>query len=149
MRAVVQRVEKASVSVNGQECAHIARGLVVLAAVQKSDDMKAYEYMLDKIINMRVFEDENRKMNLSVKNIGGEILIVPNFTVYASMKRGKRPSFDAAEAPEAAEEKFAIFLKRAAELYPLLQTGIFRADMRVEIVNDGPVTILLDSDKIV
>ena len=147
MRAVLQRVSFASVTVNGEVVGKIDKGILVLVGIDSPDNNDVYKYMLDKIINLRIFEDENEKMNLSVNDINGGILIVPNFTIYADARKGRRPNFVMGAKPDDAEVKFHEFIDLAKSLYPNIQTGIFRADMKVELLNDGPVTILLDSDK--
>lgn len=148
MRAVLQRVSRASVSIDGKITGEIKEGILVLAGVNKGDDKAVFKYMFDKISGLRIFCDENDKMNLSVRDIGGGILIVPNFTLYADARKGKRPSFAGGAAPDDAESIFEDFLSYCRENHNNVQSGIFRADMKVELINDGPVTILLDSDKI-
>ena len=147
MRAVLQRVSFATVKVNGELVGKIDKGIMALIGINSTDDEIAYKYIIDKIINLRIFEDENEKMNLSVNDIGGGILIIPNFTLYADARKGRRPSFVMGAKPDEAESKFNEFVNLAKTLYNNVQTGIFRADMKVELLNDGPVTILLDSDK--
>ncbi len=147
MRAVLQRVLYASVNVDGETVGKIGRGIMALIGVNSTDNEQVYKYIADKIINLRIFEDEEQKMNLSVDDIGGGILIVPNFTLYADARKGRRPSFAIGAKPDEAEDKFDDFVKIAKNMYNDVQTGIFRADMKVELLNDGPVTILLDSDK--
>ena len=148
MRAVVQRVLKGEVSIKGITVGRVGRGLVVLIAFSAEDDEKVIDYMLDKIIGLRIFEDENDKMNISLNEMGGGLLIVPNFTVYGDVRKGKRPSFIKSASPEEASEMFDRFTQKAKEILPgRVAFGVFKADMQVEILNDGPVTILLDSDK--
>lgn len=148
MRAVLQRVAYASVKVNGEVVGKTEKGVLLLVGIDSGDDEKDFQYILDKTVNLRIFEDKNDKMNLSVADIGGGVLIIPNFTVYADARKGRRPSFVMAAKPEDAEIIFNKFCEKAREFYENVQTGIFRADMKVELLNDGPVTIILDSDKI-
>jgi len=147
MRAVLQRVSFASVKVEGEIVGKIEKGIMALIGVNSTDDENTYKYITDKIINLRIFEDDNGKMNLSVNDIGGGILIVPNFTLYADARKGRRPGFAMGAKPDEAEGKFNKFIEFIKADYDNVQTGIFRADMKVELLNDGPVTILLDSDK--
>lgn len=147
MRAVLQRVSYASVKVNGEIVGKIGRGVLVLVGINSGDDKKVFRYITDKIINLRIFEDSEGKMNLSVKDLNGGVLIVPNFTIYADARKGRRPSFVMGAKPEEADGLFAEFVETAEEIYENIEKGIFRADMKVELLNDGPVTILLDSDK--
>jgi len=142
MRAVVQRVSRCRVTVEGKTTGEIGSGLLVLLGVGKNDNEAATDYLAEKILGLRIFEDEAGKMNLSVQDKRGEILVVSQFTLYGDVRRGKRPSFDAAARPE--DECFVEKL-RAAGLR--CETGVFQAMMDVELVNQGPVTILLDSEK--
>ncbi len=148
MRAVLQRVAYAKVTVDGKMIASINKGIMALVGFQSSDDEKVMEYMLNKITKMRIFEDENQKMNLSVADIKGELLIVPNFTLYGDARKGNRPSYSFGSRPEEALKQFEDFVKMAKEGEILTQSGQFQADMKVELLNDGPVTLLLDSDKV-
>lgn len=147
MRFVIQRVERAKVTVEGKVSGEISNGYVVLVGLLPTDDDKVMDYMLDKLVNLRIYEDENDKLNLSLKDIGGEILIVPNFTLYGDARKGRRPSYAKAAPPDEAEKLFDRFVEKAKETGLNVQTGIFRTHMKVELVNDGPVTILLDSEK--
>ena len=147
MRFVIQRVERAKVTVEGKVSGEIGNGYVVLVGLLPTDDDKVMDYMLDKLVNLRIYEDENDKLNLSLKDIGGEILIVPNFTLYGDARKGRRPSYAKAAPPDEAEKLFDRFVEKAKETGLKVQTGIFRTHMKVELVNDGPVTILLDSDR--
>lgn len=147
MRFVIQRVERAEVTVEGKVSGEIGNGYVVLVGLLPTDDDKVMDYMLDKLVNLRIYEDENDKLNLSLKDIGGEILIVPNFTLYGDARKGRRPSYAKAAPPDEAEKLFDRFVEKAKETGLNVQTGIFRTHMKVELVNDGPVTILLDSEK--
>lgn len=148
MRAVVQRVSEASVTVEGKVVGKINRGLMVLVAVRSEDTKQDFDYIAKKIAGLRVFSDEADKMNLSVKDIGGKLLIVPQFTLYGSVVKGMRPSFTASGSVEEAREKFHTFIKRLEQEGVPIEMGIFQADMKVALVNDGPVTILLDSSKL-
>ena len=147
MRFVIQRVERAKVTVEGKVSGEIGNGYVVLVGLLPTDDDKVMDYMLDKLVNLRIYEDENDKLNLSLKDIGGEILIVPNFTLYGDARKGRRPSYAKAAPPDEAEKLFDRFVEKAKETGLNVQTGIFQTHMKVELVNDGPVTILLDSER--
>jgi D-aminoacyl-tRNA deacylase len=146
MRAVIQRVSKASVTINGSIYSFINNGLLVLAGIEDADTMEDIEWLSQKITGMRIFNDENGVMNISVKETNGDILLVSQFTLYASTKKGNRPSYIKASKPELAiplyEELIAQLEK---ELGKKIQTGVFGADMKVELLNDGPVTIVIDS----
>jgi D-tyrosyl-tRNA(Tyr) deacylase len=147
MRAVVQRVTCASVKVDGETVGQIAKGLLVLLGVAQDDTEGDADYLSDKIFGMRVFEDTDEKMNLTVIEVGGAILAVSQFTLYGDMRRGRRPSFDAAARPEQALRLYEYFVERIRAAGVRCETGKFQAMMEVELVNDGPVTILLDSRK--
>ncbi len=148
MRAVIQRVKRAGVKIEGTPKASIGRGLLVLVGVEKGDDTKDVEYTASKILNLRVFEDESGRMNLSLKDIKGELLVISQFTLSGDIRKGRRPSFDMAEEPERAKELYEELL-RALKTGPVpVKEGEFQAHMEVELVNDGPVTLLLDSRKI-
>ena len=147
MRAVIQRVSRAQVSVDGTVRGKIGRGLLVLLGVGRSDTTSDADYLADKVAGLRIFEDNQDKMNRSVAEIGGAVLVVSQFTLYGDARRGKRPSFDAAAPPQKARELYEYFLERIREAGVPCQTGQFQKMMQVELVNDGPVTILLDSEK--
>ena len=147
MRAVVQRVSRASVSVEGSVTGEIATGLLVLLGVGQEDEPSDAEYLADKIAGLRIFEDEDEKMNRSVVELGGAILAVSQFTLYGDVRRGKRPSFDAAARPERARELYEYFVSRVRAQGVRCEIGVFQAMMQVELVNSGPVTILIDSRK--
>ena len=151
MRALVQRVSRAAVAVQGQTVAAIGPGLLVLLGVGRTDNEVAADYLADKILGLRIFEDAEGKMNLSVQKLGdgtrGEVLVVSQFTLYGDVRRGKRPSFDAAARPEEAKRLYEYFVERIRAAGLRCQTGTFQAMMDVELVNQGPVTILLDSEK--
>ncbi|NLK37623.1 MAG: D-tyrosyl-tRNA(Tyr) deacylase [Epulopiscium sp.] len=148
MRAVLQRVTKAKVTVDGQVIGEIEKGILALFGMQDTDDDKVIDYMLEKVINLRIFEDENGKMNLSLQDIKGELLIVPNFTLYGDARKGRRPGYSSGASPEVATHIFDRLVEKAHSLpIPKVATGQFQADMKVDLTNDGPVTLLLDSDK--
>ena len=147
MRAVVQRVVRGSVSVEGSMVCEIGPGLVVLLAVGRGDTAGDAGYLADKLANLRIFEDEKGKMNLSVLDTGGSLLVVSQFTLYGDCRKGRRPSFTEAALPEDALEFYDIFVKALKDLGLRVATGCFRENMLVEILNDGPVTLLLDSKK--
>ncbi len=145
MRAVIQRVGRAGVDVAGQRIADIGTGLLVLLGVENDDDEKDAEYLAEKTAGLRIFEDTAGKMNLSVGDCSGEILVVSQFTLLADCRKGRRPSFSAAARPETAEPLCACFVSHLRRLGITVRTGRFQAEMAVDLINDGPVTILLDS----
>lgn len=146
MRAIVQRVCKSRVIVGNETTGSINNGLTVLLGIGCDDTRSDLEYLAEKIVNLRIFEDENEKMNLSVLDIQGEILVVSQFTLYADCRKGNRPSFTHAAPPDRANELYQEFVTYIKEKYPLkVETGVFKASMHLEIHNEGPVTILLDS----
>jgi D-aminoacyl-tRNA deacylase len=147
MRAVVQRVSRAQVAVNQKIVGKIGRGLLVLLGVAQADSEADAEYLADKIIGLRIFEDQNGKMNLDAASIGAQILVVSQFTLYGDVRRGKRPSFDAAAPPDRARQLYEYFVERIRAAGISCETGQFQEMMQVELVNEGPVTILLDSSK--
>jgi len=147
MRAVIQRVSRASVAVDDKVAGQIGQGLLVLLGVSRTDTEAAADYLADKITGLRIFEDAAGKMNLSVTEVNGGVLLVSQFTLYGDVRRGKRPSFDAAAPPEQARKLYEYMIERLRTLGIPCQTGVFQAMMQVELVNDGPVTILLDSEK--
>ncbi|WP_457622544.1 D-aminoacyl-tRNA deacylase [Persephonella sp.] len=144
MIAVIQRVNRSYVEVDGKVVGEIGKGLNILLGVVKGDTEEDIEKLIKKIPFLRIFEDENGKMNLSVIDIKGEALVISQFTLAGSVKKGRRPSFDNAEEPEKAKELYQEFVKRLSEYIPV-KTGIFAADMKVFIENDGPVTFIIDS----
>ncbi len=144
MRAVVQRVTKASVSVDGNLVSEIDGGFAVLLGVEQGDTEKDAKFIADKLVNLRVFEDEDDKMNLSIMDKGGEMLIVSQFTLLGDCRKGRRPSFVKAERPERANELYELVCDMVSESLPV-KRGIFQTHMLVNIVNDGPVTLLLES----
>ena len=147
MRAVVQRVVRGSVAVEGRKVCEIGPGLVVLLAVGHGDTAEDAGYLADKIANLRIFEDNQGKMNLSVLDTGGSLLVVSQFTLYGDCRKGRRPSFTDAALPENAVSLYNKFVQNLEALGPRVETGHFREQMLVEILNDGPVTMLLDSKK--
>jgi D-aminoacyl-tRNA deacylase len=147
MRAVVQRVSRAQVAVNQKIVGKTGRGLLILLGVAQGDSEADAEYLADKIVGLRIFDDENGKMNLDAASIGGEILVVSQFTLYGDVRRGKRPSFDAAAPPDRARQLYEYFVDRLRATGVPCETGRFQEVMQVELVNEGPVTILLDSSK--
>ena len=147
MRAVLQRVSRATVRVNGQTSGEIGPGLLILLAVGQGDTSKEADYLLDKIVNLRIFEDAEGKMNLSLLDVGGELLVISQFTLYADCRKGRRPSFTDAGPPGEAQKLYDYFVAAARTRGVKVATGIFQAVMEVELVNSGPVTILLDSSK--
>jgi D-tyrosyl-tRNA(Tyr) deacylase len=148
MRAVVQRVSRCRVTVDGNLTGEIGLGLLVLLGVSKTDTEAAADYLVEKTIGLRIFEDAEEKMNLSVQDTGGAVLVVSQFTLYGDARRGKRPSFDAAARPEEARQLYEYFVSRVRAAGLPCETGQFQAMMEVELVNSGPVTILLDSEKL-
>lgn len=148
MRAVVQRVKSARLSVDGKLISEIGKGFAVYLGVGKGDGQAEIELLAKKIAKMRIFEDENERMNLDLSSCNGQILLISQFTLYADCKHGNRPSFFDAEAPERANELY-MQMKKALESYQIeVKTGVFGADMQIEQHNDGPVTIILDSQQL-
>lgn len=146
MKAVIQRVKSASVSVDGERISQIGRGLAILLGIAKGDGAKDINYLAEKISNLRIFEDDAGKMNLSVLDIGGQALVVSQFTLMADCKKGRRPGFDKAAAPELAEVLYNDFVAVLAACGVSVQTGRFQSHMLFTIENDGPVTLVLDSE---
>jgi D-aminoacyl-tRNA deacylase len=147
MRAVVQRVSRCRVTVVGNVVGEIGAGLLVLLGISKADNETAADYLVEKVIGLRIFEDAEEKMNLSIQDSGGAVLVVSQFTLYGDVRRGKRPSFDAAARPEEAKRLYEYFVGKVRAAGLRCETGQFQAMMEVELVNSGPVTILLDSEK--
>ena len=145
MRVVVQRVKHASVTINGTVNGKINNGFLVLLGIQSTDSKQDVDYLVKKVTNLRIFSDENDKMNLSLKDVNGELLIVSQFTLYANCKEGNRPSFVEAAKPDVAIPLYEYFVSECKKIIPVVETGIFGADMKVELLNDGPVTIIMDS----
>lgn len=144
MRVIVQRVINASVEVDGQICGSIKKGLLVFIGVGDGDSENDCKRLADKIINLRIFSDENDKINLSLKDVNGELLIVSQFTLYADCKKGNRPNFTQAAKPDIANALYEFFVDYCKNLVPVVETGIFGADMKVKLLNDGPFTIVLE-----
>ena len=145
MKAVVQRVLDANVKVDGEVVGQINKGFVVLLGVGHDDSKEKADYLIKKITNLRVFKDENDKMNLALKDVGGELLIISQFTLYADCSKGNRPSFVNSGNPELANELYEYFIDVCSKLGFKVEHGIFGADMKVNLTNDGPVTILLEN----
>jgi D-tyrosyl-tRNA(Tyr) deacylase len=144
MKAVIQRVTKASVSIDGKTVGSIQKGYMVLLGVTHEDNQETVDRIVKKMIGLRIFADENGKTNLSLKDVGGELLIVSQFTLYADTRHGNRPGFTTAAKPEQANVLYEYFVKKCKEQVENVQTGQFGADMQVELVNDGPFTIILE-----
>ena len=144
MKALIQRVKRASVSISGELYSSINKGILIFFGVEKEDEKVNAEKLADKILKLRIFEDENEKMNLSVKDVNGELLVVSQFTLCGDCKKGTRPSFDKAASPQDAVDLYEYFIKYLKEQNIKVETGKFRAMMDVELVNDGPVTFWLE-----
>lgn len=147
MRVVIQRANRALVRVEGKIAGEIGKGLLVLLGVGHGDSSREADYLLDKIINLRIFEDAEGKMNLSLLDVGGELMVISQFTLYADCRKGRRPSFTDASPPEEAQKLYDYFVAEAKGRGLKVATGIFQALMEVELLNFGPVTIFLDSSK--
>jgi D-tyrosyl-tRNA(Tyr) deacylase len=148
MRIVVQRVDRAQVSVNKSTISSINKGVMVFLGVEKGDEQKEADYLLEKVLNLRIFDDTDGKMNLSLMDVAGEMLVVSQFTLLGDGRKGRRPSYIRAEEPNRAKELYEYFLCQARNKINRVSGGEFQAMMKVEIVNDGPVTMLLDSGKV-
>ena len=146
MRAVVQRVSEASVTIDGAVKGSIGKGYMVLLGVEDIDEKEDLDYICDKLIGLRIFEDPDGKLNLDIRDIGGEILLISQFTLYGDARKGRRPGFIKAARPEKAIPMYDVAIRRLSEVLHV-ETGEFGADMKVALVNDGPVTILLDSKR--
>jgi D-tyrosyl-tRNA(Tyr) deacylase len=147
MRAVIQRVDRASVKINHQELSSINEGILVFLGVEKQDTGVDADYILEKTINLRIFEDKQEKMNLSLLDVNGAMMVVSQFTLLADCVKGRRPSFVKAEDPAKANELYDYFIRKASQKVNNLATGKFQEMMKIELINNGPVTILLDSRK--
>src|SRR5699024_5664659 len=144
MKFLIQRVLEASVKVDGETVGSIGKGLLVFVGAGREDDRAAADKYLKKLLGLRIFEDENGKTNLSLKDVNGELLFVSQFTLYANCKKGNRPSFIEAGDPDTANELYEYIIREASKSVPVVRNGIFGADMKVHLVNDGPFTIILD-----
>ena len=149
MKFVIQRVQHASVTVDNEVIGKIGKGFMVLIGVSEEDNTEIADKMIKKLIGMRIFEDENGKTNLALKDVDGELLLISQFTLYADCKKGNRPSFIKAGNPELANSLYEYIIAACKKEVPVVETGSFGADMKVELLNDGPFTILLDSDEII
>jgi D-tyrosyl-tRNA(Tyr) deacylase len=149
MRVVIQRVKSASVVVGTEVAGKIGKGLLILIGVAVSDNIEDAEYLADKSVNLRIFEDENHKMNRSLLDIGGEILVVSQFTLLGDCKKGRRPSFVNAASPELADKLYQKFVDRIQQKGVSIKTGRFQAKMEVALINDGPVTLILESKRFI
>lgn len=147
MRAVIQRVKRASVTVGKKEVSKIESGLLVFLGIGKNDTESDLKYMIDKVLGLRIFQDSDEKMNLSLLDTGGELLVVSQFTLYGDVRKGRRPSFSESADPESGEKYYKQFIDEVKIAGVDTKEGIFGADMKVDLLNDGPVTILLDSKK--
>jgi len=147
MRAVIQRVSRAQVRVEGQIVGEIGKGILLLLGVGKGDTKPQADSLLEKLENLRIFEDEAGKMNLSLLDVGGALMVISQFTLYADCRKGRRPSFTDAGSPEEAKALYEYFISQAGSRGIIVASGIFQASMEVELVNFGPVTILLDSSR--
>ena len=148
MRFVVQRVTHASVTVDSQVIGKIGNGFMVLIGVADTDTREIADKMVKKLLGLRIFEDENGKTNLDIHTVGGELLLISQFTLYANCRHGNRPSFIEAGKPDMANEMYEFIIAKCKEQVPVVEKGEFGADMKVELLNDGPFTILLDSDQL-
>jgi len=147
MRAVLQRVDRATVVVGGEEIARIGRGILALVGISRDDTHADLEWMAHKILELRFFDDPEGKLNLSLQDIGGELLVVSQFTLYGDCRKGRRPSYSDAAPPARAEELYRDFVATVRKLHPRIQSGRFQAMMDVSLVNSGPVTLIVDSRK--
>ena len=148
MRFVIQRVQHASVTIGGEVRGEIRKGFLVLIGVGMDDNEAVADKMIQKLVNMRIFEDENGKTNLALKDVDGELLLISQFTLYADCKKGNRPSFTRAGKPDEAERLYEYIIRKCQEEIPIVRQGEFGADMKVELLNDGPFTIVLDSQEL-
>lgn len=148
MKFVIQRVTQASVSVNQEVIGSIKQGFLVLIGIAENDTTEIADKLVNKLVGLRIFEDENGKTNLSLKDIQGELLLISQFTLYADCKKGNRPSFIKAGKPELANQLYEYIIESCKKEFPIVQTGEFGADMKVSLLNDGPFTIILDSAEI-
>jgi D-aminoacyl-tRNA deacylase len=147
MRAVIQRVREAGVRIGGIEAARIGKGLLALVAISSQDTVKDLQWMARKIIELRIFDDAHGKLNLSLKDVGGQLLVVSQFTLYGDCSKGRRPSYIKAASPSEAQNLYQQFIEIVRQCLPDVQTGQFQAMMEVDLVNSGPVTLILDSSE--
>ncbi len=145
MKFVIQRVTEAKVDIDGQTAGKIGRGFMVLIGIGKEDTKETADKYVKKMTSLRIFEDENGKTNLSLADVGGQLLLISQFTLYANCKKGNRPSFIEAGAPDMSEELYEYIIKKAEEYVPVVERGQFGADMKVSLVNDGPFTVILEN----
>ena len=146
MRALIQKVSRADVKVQGEVRGAIERGFLILLGVSQNDTVKEAEWLAEKVVNLRIFEDEGGKLNLSLLDVGGSALVVSQFTLFGDCKKGRRPSFTGAARPELAVPLYELFVARLLAVLPKVETGVFQTHMDVSLVNDGPVTLWLDTD---
>jgi D-tyrosyl-tRNA(Tyr) deacylase len=147
MRVVIQRVKNASVEIDNKVNGKINTGFLVLLGIASTDTKQDVDYLVKKVVNLRVFSDENDKMNLALKDINGELLVISQFTLYGNCKDGNRPSFIEAAKPDVAIPLYEYFVEECKKQIPVVETGVFGADMKVSLLNDGPVTIIIESKK--
>lgn len=147
MRVVIQRVKNASVEIDGNVNGKINTGFLVLLGIASTDTKQDVDYLVKKVVNLRVFSDENDKMNLSLKNVNGELLVISQFTLYGNCREGNRPSFIEAARPDVAIPLYEYFVEECKKQISVVETGVFGADMKVSLLNDGPVTIIIESKK--
>lgn len=147
MRVVIQRVKNASVEIDNKVNGKINTGFLVLLGIASTDTKQDVDYLVKKVVNLRVFSDENDKMNLALKDINGELLVISQFTLYGNCKDGNRPSFIEAARPDVAIPLYEYFVEECKKQIPIVETGVFGADMKVSLLNDGPVTIIIESKK--
>lgn len=147
MRVVIQRVKNASVEIDGNVSGKINTGFLVLLGIASTDTKQDVDYLVKKVVNLRVFSDENDKMNLSLKNVNGELLVISQFTLYGNCREGNRPSFIEAAKPDVAVPLYEYFVEECKKQISVVETGVFGADMKVSLLNDGPVTIIIESKK--
>lgn len=145
MKFVIQRVTEAKVDIDGQTAGKIGRGFMVLIGIGKEDTKETADKYVKKMTSLRIFEDENGKTNLSLADVGGQLLLISQFTLYANCKKGNRPSFIEAGAPDISEELYEYIIKKSEEYVPVVERGQFGADMKVSLVNDGPFTVILEN----
>ena len=148
MRAIVQRVKSANVQIDGQLVAEIESGLIIFLGISIDDQQSDIDYLIRKVANLRIFRDDDLRMNKSLLDVGGQALVVSQFTLYGDCRKGRRPNFSQAAKPEKAHQLYQVFVNQLLQLGIDVKTGVFQATMEVELTNDGPITILLDSKKL-